>query len=210
MRARRETVLRDMLEPEEGAIEQVVARYQRVSPAVTRFARSLSGNPKLRVRLGSEAAAGDEEIVCDPRLFQAAYNRDAPVTPDEVAIASALHEVVHLVSTDLDERRPYPDDWPEPNGARDPDTTYVNGLDDCSFQTDVKISRAIDFGSGADGDEGADSGGLPNLGAFGGTSRASKWSQRAFGSVGASRTRSASFAMPWSMCSPGRSTRPSV
>jgi hypothetical protein len=112
MRARTETVLRDMLRPEEGAIEQVVARYQRVSPAVTRFARSLSGNPQLRVRLGSESASGGDEIVCDPRLFQAAYNRSAPVTPDEVAIASALHEVVHLVSTDLDEKRAYPSDWP--------------------------------------------------------------------------------------------------
>ena len=112
MRARTETVLRDMLRPEEGAIEQVVARYQRVSPAITRFARSLSGNPQLRVRLGSESAAGADEIVCDPRLFQAAYNRSAPVTPDEVAIASALHEVVHLVSTDLDEKRAYPAEWP--------------------------------------------------------------------------------------------------
>jgi hypothetical protein len=79
---------------------------------VTRFARSLSGNPDLRVRLGSEAASGPEEIVCDPRLFQAAYNRSAPVTPDEVAIASALHEVVHLVSTNLDEKRAYPPAWP--------------------------------------------------------------------------------------------------
>src|SRR5690606_22325374 len=52
------------------------------------------------------------EIVCDPRVFQAAYNRNAPVTPDEVALASALHEVVHLVSTDLDEQRPIPPDWP--------------------------------------------------------------------------------------------------
>lgn len=112
MRARTETILRDMLRPEEGAIEQVVARYQRVSPAITRFARSLSGNPQLRVRLGSESAAGPDEIICDPRLFQAAYNRNAPVTPDEVAIASALHEVVHLVSTDLEEKRAYPADWP--------------------------------------------------------------------------------------------------
>lgn len=108
-----------MLRPEEGAIEQVVARYQRVSPAITRFARALSGNPDLRVRLGSEAAANEGEIVCDPRLFQAAYNRDAPVTPDEVAIASALHEVVHLVSTDLEEKRPYPSEWPSDGEPRD-------------------------------------------------------------------------------------------
>ncbi|MDH5293797.1 MAG: hypothetical protein OEW91_08960, partial [Acidimicrobiia bacterium] len=99
MRARTDTVLRDMLRPDEGAIEAVVARYQRVAPAITRFARSLSGNDKLAVRLGSEPAASSEEIVCDPRLFQAAYNRNAPVTADEVALASALHEVVHLVST---------------------------------------------------------------------------------------------------------------
>ncbi|MEX2278489.1 MAG: hypothetical protein WEA76_00215 [Acidimicrobiia bacterium] len=112
MRARTDTVLRDLFRPEESAIEQVVARYQRVSPAITRFARSLSGNPQLRVRLGSESAAGPDEIICDPRLFQAAYNRSAPVTPDEVAIASALHEVVHLVSTDLEEKRAYPSDWP--------------------------------------------------------------------------------------------------
>ncbi len=112
MRARGQTVLREMLRPEEGAIERVVARYQRVAPAVTRFARSLAGNDSLRVRLGSEAAASADEIVCDPRLFQAAYTRDAPVTPDEVAIASALHEVVHLISTDLDDHRPIPTDWP--------------------------------------------------------------------------------------------------
>jgi hypothetical protein len=112
MRARGETVLRDMLRPAEGAIEAVVARYQRVAPAVTRFARTLAGNDQLRVRLGAEAASSEDEVVCDPRLFQAAYARNAPVTPDEVALASALHEVVHLVSTDLDERRPVPGDWP--------------------------------------------------------------------------------------------------
>lgn len=112
MRARNQTVLDQMLAPDEGAIEQVVARYQRVAPAVTRFARSLAGNDELRVRLGSEPSASPKEVVCDPRLFQAAYTRNAPVTPDEVALASALHEVVHLVSTNLDERRPLPDDWP--------------------------------------------------------------------------------------------------
>ena len=47
-------------------------------------------------------------MVCDPRIFQAAYHRNAPVTPDEVAIASALHEVMHLVSTNLDESRASP------------------------------------------------------------------------------------------------------
>lgn len=105
-------MLFDMLRPEDRAVEAVVARYQRVAPAITRFARSLSGNEELRVRLGSDSASSREEIVCDPRVFQAAYNRNAPVTPDEVALASALHEVVHLVATDLDERRPVPEEWP--------------------------------------------------------------------------------------------------
>ncbi len=120
MRARNVSVLRETLRPEEGAIEQVVARYQRVAPAVTRFARTLSGNDALRVRLGSESSSSDDEIVCDPRLFQAAYARNAPVTADEVAIASALHEVVHLISTDLDEQRPVPASWPVEEKPEDP------------------------------------------------------------------------------------------
>ena len=112
MRGRDQTFLADLIGPEDKAIETVVSRYQRVAPAVTRLARSLSDNPNLRVRLGSESAASPDEVVCDPRIFQAAYHRNAPVTPDEVALASALHEVMHLVSTNLDEKRPLPDGWP--------------------------------------------------------------------------------------------------
>ncbi len=112
MRGRDQTFLTDLIGPEDQAIEAVVSRYQRVAPAVTRFARSLANNPNLRVRLGSEAAASSDEVVCDPRIFQAAYHRNAPVTPDEVAIASALHEVMHLVSTNLDEVRELPEGWP--------------------------------------------------------------------------------------------------
>lgn len=112
MRAREQTFLADLIGPEDKAIEAVVSRYQRVAPAVTRFARTLSKNPELRVRLGSETAASENEVVCDPRIFQAAYHRNAPVTPDEVALASALHEVMHLVSTNLDETRVLPKDWP--------------------------------------------------------------------------------------------------
>ena len=108
MRGREQTFLSDLIGPEERAIEAVVSRYQRVAPAVTRFARTLAKNPNLRVRLGSEAAASDDEVVCDPRIFQAAYTRNAPVTPDEVALASALHEVMHLVTTNLDETRELP------------------------------------------------------------------------------------------------------
>jgi hypothetical protein len=112
MRGRDQTFLADLIGPEDQAIEAVVSRYQRVAPAVTRFARTLSKNPNLRVRLGSEAAASDDEVVCDPRIFQAAYHRNAPVTPDEVALASALHEVMHLVTTNLDEKRELPEGWP--------------------------------------------------------------------------------------------------
>ena len=104
-------MLTEILPPEERAIEGVVARYQRVAPAVTRFARSLAEDEALRVRLGSQASAGGGEIVLDPGVFQAAYARSAPVTPSEVALASALHEVVHMVATDLDEMRPLPDEW---------------------------------------------------------------------------------------------------
>jgi len=112
VRGRDQTFLTDLIGPEDQAIEAVVGRYQRVAPAVTRLARSLSDNPNLRVRLGPESSASVDEIVCDPRIFQAAYHRNAPVTPDEVALASALHEVLHLVSTNLDDKREPPPDWP--------------------------------------------------------------------------------------------------
>ena len=111
MRRGRESVLSEILPPEERVIEAVVARYQRVAPAVTRIARSIAGNEKLTVRLGSQAAAGPDEIVIDPGVFQAAYGRSAPVTPTEVALTSALHEAVHLLATDLEERRPIPETW---------------------------------------------------------------------------------------------------
>ena len=111
MQSRDRSLLGEILPPEERAIEAVVARYQRVAPAVTRFARSLCGNDELRVRLGAEASSGKDEVVVNPGLFQAAYTRRAPVTPDEVALASALHEVVHLVSTDFEDRRPVPKTW---------------------------------------------------------------------------------------------------
>ncbi len=111
MQSRDRSLLGEILPAEERAIEAVVARYQRVAPAVTRFARSLCGNEQLRVRLGAETSSGQDEVVVNPGVFQAAYTRQAPVTPDEVALASALHEVVHLVSTDLEERRPIPSAW---------------------------------------------------------------------------------------------------
>ncbi len=111
MRAHDESVLHEVLPPEERVIEAVVARYQRVAPAVTRFARSIAGNEELRVRLGSQASASPNEIVIDPGVFQAAYSRSAPVTPTEVALTSALHEAIHLIATDLDEERPIPDSW---------------------------------------------------------------------------------------------------
>ena len=105
------SILSEILAPEERAIESVVGRYQRVAGAVARFARSLTGRENLRVILGSGSKSSDDEIVIDPGLFQSAYGRRAPVTPEETALASALHEVVHLVSTDLEERRPLPAEW---------------------------------------------------------------------------------------------------
>jgi hypothetical protein len=111
MRRREESILQEVLPPEERAIEAVVARYQRVAPAVTRFARTMAGNEDLHVRLGSQAAANPNEIIVDPGVFQAAYTRHAPVTPTEVALTTALHEVVHLLATDLDEERPIPASW---------------------------------------------------------------------------------------------------
>ena len=111
VRRREEPLLTEILPAEERAIEAVVARYQRVAPAVTRFARSLAGHDDLRVRLGSRTSAGPGEIVMDPGVFQAAYTRRAPVTPSEVALAAALHEAVHLVATDFDEPRPIPPEW---------------------------------------------------------------------------------------------------
>ena len=106
------TVLSRLLSPEETGIEEVVGRYQRVAPAITRFARTLSKDPDLGVRLGASSRRAAGEVVCDPRLFQAAYQRRAPVTPEEVAVASALHEVVHLLSSRFEERRPPPEHWP--------------------------------------------------------------------------------------------------
>ncbi|MPZ51673.1 MAG: hypothetical protein GEU79_02895 [Acidimicrobiia bacterium] len=123
------TMLTDLLTPEDLAVESVVARYQRVAPAVTRFARTLSGDDQLVVRMGSDSAASNTEVVCDPRVFQAAYNRNAPVTPDEVAIASALHEVIHLVSTRLDELRVVPDYWPRRIAVGDEPTDLLTVME---------------------------------------------------------------------------------
>ena len=104
-------MLREILPPEERAIEAVVARYQRVAPAITRFARAIAGNDNLTVRLGTQASSNVDEVIIDPGTFQAAYSRSAPVTPTEVALTSALHEVVHLIATDFEERRPIPAGW---------------------------------------------------------------------------------------------------
>ena len=109
--ARTPTPLRQFLPADEQAIESVVARYQQVAPAVTRFARSLAGDDELTDLLGPDSAAAEGEIVINPAVFQAAYRRNAPVTPTEVALASALHEAVHLLATDFTDRRSAPDHW---------------------------------------------------------------------------------------------------
>ena len=123
MQSRERSFLTEVLPPEERAIEHVVGRYSRVAPAVTRFARTLCGNDQLRVRLGADASSSPDEVVINPGVFQSAYSRRAPVTPSEVALASALHEVVHLVSTDFDERRPLPKEWFSADEEID-DTTF--------------------------------------------------------------------------------------
>lgn len=111
------SLLSDSLPADPQVIEAVVARFQKLAGAVTRFCRTICDNPQLLVRLGSESAASSDEIVLDPGLFQAAASRSAPVTPDEVALASALHEAVHLAVTNFDEPRPLPEGW-SPEGAR--------------------------------------------------------------------------------------------
>lgn len=142
MRGRDQTFLTDLIGPEDQAIEAVVGRYQRVAPAVTRLARSLSENPELQVRLGPESSASSNEIICDPRIFQAAYHRNAPVTPDEVALASALHEVMHLVSTNLDEERTIPDDWPvDSDLSRDVELDLLSALE----KTEKPVAEVIFF-----------------------------------------------------------------
>jgi hypothetical protein len=131
MRELDHSILSEVLPPEERVIEAVVARYQRVAPAVTRFARTLSGNEQLTVRLGSQASASGDDIVIDPGVFQAAYSRAAPVTPTEVALASALHEAVHLVATDFEERRPIPASWlpDRPAAPAEPVPAIATALD---------------------------------------------------------------------------------
>jgi hypothetical protein len=142
VRGRDQTFLTDLIGPEDQAIEAVVGRYQRVAPAVTRLARTISENPNLRVRLGSESSSSSDEIVCDPRIFQAAYHRNAPVTPDEVALASALHEVLHLVSTNLDDVRELPTDWPiEGASTASPEMDLLTALE----HTDRPVAEVLFF-----------------------------------------------------------------
>ena len=111
MTQREKSFLTEILPPEERAIEAVVGRFQRVAGAVTRVARTLTGREDLQVVLGVSSRSSGSEVVIDPGIFQAAYGRRAPVTPEETALASALHEVVHLVSSDFDERRIVPHEW---------------------------------------------------------------------------------------------------
>jgi len=151
MRAHDETFLREVLPPEERVIEAVVARYQRVAPAITRFARSISGNEDLRVRLGSQASASKDEIVIDPGVFQAAYARSAPVTPTEVALTSALHEAIHLIATDFDEERPIPESWLahqrslEDDGADAPPLAELTSYDWVEVEPDADDDLQMEF-----------------------------------------------------------------
>lgn len=131
--ARTPTPLAQLLPADEHAIEAVVARYQQVAPAVTRFARSLADNDELTVILGPDSVATDSEIVINPSLFQAAYARSAPVTPGEVALASALHEAVHLLASDFTDTRAVPAHW---NTSTDGEPVSI--LDATDGQPDVQ------------------------------------------------------------------------
>ena len=152
MRAHDETFLREVLPPEDRVIEAVVARYQRVAPAITRFARSIARNEELRVRLGSQASASKDEIVIDPGVFQAAYARSAPVTPTEVALTSALHEAIHLIATDFDEERPIPESWLahqqslEDDGAEAPPLAELTSYDWIEAEPEVETETADGLG----------------------------------------------------------------
>ncbi|NHZ70031.1 MAG: hypothetical protein GWP18_00140 [Proteobacteria bacterium] len=155
MRDRDQSVLNEILPPEERAIEAVVARYQRVAPAITRFARTLSGNDELIVRLGTQATSTEDTVVLDPGVFQTAYARSAPVTPSEVALTTALHEVIHLIATDLDEERPIPKEWlafkeeieddGDPEGAPIPVGLFESGEMDEDFIRPDLTEDDIDF-----------------------------------------------------------------
>jgi hypothetical protein len=133
MRGRDQSVLNEVLPPEDRVIEAVVARYQRVAPAITRFARTIAGKEDLIVRLGSQASGSEDEVVLDPGVFQAAYARSAPVTPAEVALTSALHEVIHLLASDFDEMRPIPRSWlahrPDRTTTEEPDELELENPD---------------------------------------------------------------------------------
>ncbi len=59
-------------------------------------------------------------------------------------------------------------------GSKDPDTDEFSGLDTCVVTPDATLSRAIDFGTGTTENEDGQHGGQINVGAFGGTSRASE------------------------------------
>ncbi len=171
MRAQNETFLAEVLPPEDRVIEAVVARYQRVAPAVTRFARSIAGNEELRVRLGSQASASKDEIVIDPGVFQAAYSRSAPVTPTEVALTSALHEAIHLIATDLDEERPIPESWLahhrslEDDGAEAPPLAELTSYDWSEPEASIE-NEPIEEDLHADGLVGASTGAVALLDAL--------------------------------------------
>ena len=100
------------------------------------------------MRLGSVASARSREIVLDPGIFQVAYARRAPVTPGEVALASALHEVVHLVSTNLEEKRPLPKSWLPEESAHisEAPVDLLTGLTEVGGSAAVSMFFALEDG----------------------------------------------------------------
>ncbi|HEX6221387.1 MAG TPA: hypothetical protein VF115_09850, partial [Acidimicrobiia bacterium] len=67
--------------------------------------------------------------------------RNAPVTPDEVALASALHEVLHLVSTNLEEVRELPDEWPVDGQVTEAQVDLLTALE----RTEKPVAEVLFF-----------------------------------------------------------------
>src|SRR3990172_6296724 len=100
VRRREEPLLTEILPAEERAVEAVVARYQRVAPAVTRFARSLAGHDDLRVRLRSPPPN-------DP-LREAAFPLPAPLAGAGGRAAEALFLPVEDARQEIQNLDVYP------------------------------------------------------------------------------------------------------
>jgi hypothetical protein len=133
---------------------------------------NLSFDPGFATDTGDESNSGSGPCLADGN--DAGDTRCYELYEDDFFLATSksagsCHASVHENAAGAPEYVDLSD-----GGVRDADTHDVSGLDDCSAVADAESSRAIDFGSGAVSSEPTGNGGVPNLGAFGGTTRASK------------------------------------